>query len=1482
MLPASGVHANSASQLRCGWGSVGGLILASLIGNAAFAADRMAGAALPAAEAQQIAPMALRLDDATGTALRIDLSPATAPAPARKGRGPLRIGIHREMPPGSRGDLLPRLNWMPVGNGAVAAAVLVSSPEATSIRVGVTAELPAGAELRFFQPNGDVLAVVGLEDLVRAEDEIFWSPSADGDVLGFEITLPARTAIGTSSLRVGKVAHRFLDPRSTRFKSLECPDLHIDVQCRVGEFPSGLENAVARLDFETDRGSAMCSGTLLNDGDEDTFIPYFLTANHCLATAEEARTVQATWFHQRTSCETEAVDPRANTTFGGADIVATSEQYDATLLRLRRRLPAGVFFSGWDAQEVLAADAVVGIHHPAGVVKKYSAGEVAGKQDTDSVVGAIEVLWDEGVTEGGSSGSAIFRDGRAIGTLSHGNVCTSGIYRDFYGPFAHFYPQVCSALNPGTGCGDGAHDVPLAARAIAAGATATDAIDEAGDVDYWRIAVPSYGTLIVETTGDADTVGTLESENGAVLATDDDGGAGGNFRIERVLERGTYYVRVTGGGDGVGDYALRVDHMPVPIDALPAAAWEDGTVASIADPYEVDYWRIEVLAGAAIVLFTSGSADTVGALESTAGEPLADDDDGGSGLNFRIDALLPAGVYRLKVSGYREQTGLYTLHARQTPLTEISAVAEDGSTGEIAAANEKNYWRIDVPSPSVSTLETTGPTDTIGRLFTAAGEQTAADDDGGDGTNFRIERILAAGTFYARVRAYQALTGSYTMMASHAALAADDLLELSANTRGTGNIGEAEAEDIWRFALPEATVVTVESSGNLDTFGTLEDGFGRARSDDDSGPGANFRITSELPAGTHYVRVSGVDAATGDYALHLRTHLDVDVGDMPETAAPLPIDAVQDSVIRPIGDVDYWRLEVPSLGILQVESEGATDVLAALQDARGGLLAEDDDSGFVRNFLLAHPVFPGTYFLRVSGYSTATGAYALRATHARSPISIPWFLAARNTAQGREGFARLINLSEQAGTVRIHAIDDAGANAGAIDIALQASETVHFNSDDLERGNAAKGIAAGIGTGVGDWRLVLETELDLNALTYVRTSQGFLTNMHDVVPPRETQGSSNNRYVVPIFNPASNRRQVSKLRLFNLGDERAAITIAGLDDNGNPAPGGGVSLSLDPAAARTLTAQALETGGNDFDGSLGDGRGKWELAIGSTERLGVMNLLESLPAAGDADAPGGNLTNLSTGSPLPAIMPDAHPCTPCEVPLFIAADDPLRQGFVRLSNHSPYLGRVTIHAIDDAGQRFGPVTVAINAGATVHFNSDDLERGNPAKGLSGGIGDGVGDWRLEVRTALDVVGPLAYARTRDGFLTSLHDLVRGHGGAPLRYRVPIFNPASNRDQRSQLRIVNPTPHDAAVSIAGVDDRGQPGPRGEVSFTLPAGQSRTIDAEQLELGHGELNGRLGDGSGKWQLLIEADQPLRVLNLLLSANGNLTNLSSSPQR
>ena len=98
------------------------------------------------------------------------------------------------------------------------------------------------------------------------------------------------------------------------------------------------------------------------------------------------------------------------------------------------------------------------------------------------------------------------------------------------------------------------------------------------------------------------------------------------------------------------------------------------------------------------------------------------------------------------------------------------------------------------------------------------------------------------------------------------------------------------------------------------------------------------------------------------------------------------------------------------------------------------------------------------------------------------------------------------------------------------------------------------------------------------------------------------------------------------------------------------------------------------------------------------------------------------------------------------VPLFVSASHPSgHQGFVRVINRSEKAGVVHIDAVDDTGVPYGPATLAIGAGETAHFNSGDLEDGNAAKGLSRGIGKGEGDWRLRLRSQLDLE-VLAYNR----------------------------------------------------------------------------------------------------------------------------------------
>ena len=213
-----------------------------------------------------------------------------------------------------------------------------------------------------------------------------------------------------------------------------------------------------------------------------------------------------------------------------------------------------------------------------------------------------------------------------------------------------------------------------------------------------------------------------------------------------------------------------------------------------------------------------------------------------------------------------------------------------------------------------------------------------------------------------------------------------------------------------------------------------------------------------------------------------------------------------------------------------------------------------------------------------------------------------------------DGFVRVINGSDLAGDVTIKAVDDTGNRSPEIKLTLGALETVHFNSGDLEQGNEDKRLSAGVGSGEGDWRLTLTSDLDIEVLAYIRTEDGFLTSMHDVAP------SAENRSRVAVFNPGSNRSQVSLLRLVNPNSRSVEVIIQGIDDKGET-PGGEVRLSVVAYASRTVSAAELESGGDDLEGSLGDGAGKWQLSVESDGPLTVMSLLRS---------PSGHLTNLST------------------------------------------------------------------------------------------------------------------------------------------------------------------------------------------------------------------------------------------------------------
>ena len=468
------------------------------------------------------------------------------------------------------------------------------------------------------------------------------------------------------------------------------------------------------------------------------------------------------------------------------------------------------------------------------------------------------------------------------------------------------------------------------------------------------------------------------------------------------------------------------------------------------------------------------------------------------------------------------------------------------------------------------------------------------------------------------------------------------------------------------------------------------------------------------------------------------------------------------------------------------------------------------------------------------------------------------FLPSASDAHGRQGIAHVLNRSVEAGEVRIVAVDDSGRRYGPLRFFLEANGTVHVSSDDLENGNADKGLFGATGPGVGDWRLELYSDLDVEALSYLRASDGLISAMHDVAPSEGT------RHRVPFFHPASDFEQASRLRLINPGHAPAEVAITGIDSRG-ASPGDGVTLTLPAGASLTYTAAELESGrGAGLRGSLGDGAGEWRLIVESEQPLQAMSLVSS---------PTGHLTNLSTAPPSEARV-DAH-----HVPLFPATSDPLgRQGLVRVVNRTDTAGEVHVKAFDDTQWEYAPLVLPIGAGETVRIDSNDLEQGNPGKGFSGGTGSGQGDWRLELSSDVDIE-VLSYVRAWDGLLTPMHDVAPSEAEGT-RHRVTMLDPQDSQEQERVLRLINPGSGSAEVAISGVDALGRSLGDG-VAVTIPAGASRTYTAQQLQTGEGVgLRGSLGDGTGEWRLTVESQQPLQVMSLLSAPTGHLSNLSTAP--
>uniref|UniRef100_UPI0032172970 T9SS type A sorting domain-containing protein n=1 Tax=uncultured Draconibacterium sp. TaxID=1573823 RepID=UPI0032172970 len=218
-------------------------------------------------------------------------------------------------------------------------------------------------------------------------------------------------------------------------------DCNVDVNCEIGDLWNEVKNAVCRLIVN---GEEICSGTLVNNTAEDQK-PYVLSASHCYDEWNYAETTVYTFNYESPYCAPLDGDPSHS--LSGAIMKAQFDSLDFALVELDEMPPPDFrpYYAGWD-QSGEIPDSSASIHHPVGDIKKiaFENHPVSISSFTNSrpkpeylKQGFFNVSrWDEGVTEVGSSGCALFNGKKQlIGTLTGGAATCSSPVNDYFARF---------------------------------------------------------------------------------------------------------------------------------------------------------------------------------------------------------------------------------------------------------------------------------------------------------------------------------------------------------------------------------------------------------------------------------------------------------------------------------------------------------------------------------------------------------------------------------------------------------------------------------------------------------------------------------------------------------------------------------------------------------------------------------------------------------------------------------------------------------------------------------------------------------------------------------------------------------------------------------------------------------------------------------------------------------------------------------------
>jgi hypothetical protein len=399
------------------------------------------------------------------------------------GNLPLRNGIERSLPkallvvlpkkePGTKLEYF--------GSGVLARSaeddatvwgIAIRTEQAWRIRIRLgDVRLPRDAKIWVYGENEEVVGPFGTE--LRSPDGTLWTPSVGGAEIRLEVSVPdaAWDFERTPSLKVLAVSELFPldDAGQLQFRgelqSKETSCL-VDAACvGTGDWSPVdiVKKAVAFLQYQDGGNSYMCTGGLVNDKVQGTWVPYLLTANHCFSTQSAASTLEAFFDYIDSTCGGTAPPlatlPRSN----GSTLLETSATNDFTFVRLNQS-PGGRGFLGWTTTEPANGAILHRVSHPMGWAAGYSSSTKTTSPSDTCGWSTTNFHFSEpqiGGVFGGSSGGAFLNDsGQIVGQLKGqcgptdpGDGCDYSNYQAD-GKFSVTFPWISQYINDDGGGG---------------------------------------------------------------------------------------------------------------------------------------------------------------------------------------------------------------------------------------------------------------------------------------------------------------------------------------------------------------------------------------------------------------------------------------------------------------------------------------------------------------------------------------------------------------------------------------------------------------------------------------------------------------------------------------------------------------------------------------------------------------------------------------------------------------------------------------------------------------------------------------------------------------------------------------------------------------------------------------------------------------------------------------------------------------------